>query len=354
MRQQSKETTMNRTFGNILAVLALGLIGTWATEAHAAGQNRAGTAAATELLIPVGARDMALGGASVATTRGLEALHWNPAGLARAETDASLMFSTMSYLADIRVNYLAVSGSFASIGSFAIDLKALDTGDIPITTEQQPDGTGGTYSPTFFTLGVHYSKDLTDRISVGGTTHYVVNRIERVDATALSFSAGLQYANLADIAGLDMGVAIKHIGSRVEYDGSALLGRGQLDDLRRPPADYKIQAASADLPSIFEIGLGYRMAPAVGQVNVTSVFRHNNYADDQVRGGVEYVLNDMFTLRGGFDYATGSDTDYIYGTSFGFGLKADIGGLEGIRIDYAYSSVDYFDALNTFTFQVGF
>jgi len=25
-----------------------------------------------------------------------------------------------------------------------------------------------------------------------------------------------------------------------------------------------------------------------------------------------------------------------------------------VRIDYAYSNVDFFDALNTFTFQVGF
>ena len=103
------------------------------------------------------------------------------------------MVSTMSYLADIRVNYIAAGAKFNSIGSFAFDLKTLDQGDIPITTEAQPDGTGGTYSPTFFTLGLHYSRALTDRISVGGTTHYIVNRIERVDGEVVDgdvFAAG--------------------------------------------------------------------------------------------------------------------------------------------------------------------
>ncbi len=343
---------MTRKFATL--VLALGLVCLWTVQVHAAGQNRAGTAAATELLIPVGARDMALGGASVATTSGLAALHWNPAGLTRAANDAEMMVSTMSYLADIRVNYIAASAKFG-VGSFAADIKALDMGDIPITTADQPDGTGGQFSPTVFTLGVHYSTDLTDRISVGGTTHYIVNRIERVDATALSFSAGLQYLNLGGVDGLDLGVALKHVGQRMEYDGSALLNRGELNDLRREPSDYKVQASSADLPSLFEIGLGYRYNPSgLGQVNITSVFRHNNYAYDQVRTGVEYMVNDFFAIRGGFDYATSSDDDYLYGTSFGFGINTDVAGLHDVRLDYAYSNVDFFDALNTFTFQVGF
>lgn len=348
---------MTRTYRSIAsAVLALALVGTWSSTAYAAGQNRAGTAAATELLIPVGARDMALGGASIATTSGVEALHWNPAGLARSDNDAEVLASTMNYLADVRVSYLAAGARFHSIGSFALDVKTLSFGDIPITTEEQPDGTGGVYSPTFFTLGLHYARDLTDRISVGGTTNYIVNRIGRVDATAFSFSAGLQYANLGDIDGLDLGVAVKHIGSRMQYDGSALLRRGQLDDLRRPPADYKVEAASADLPSLFELGLGYRYQPAgLGEVNLTSVFRHNNYARDQIRSGAEYIVNEMFAVRAGFDYASGSTGDeYIFGTSFGLGIQTALGGLEDVRLDYAYSSVEFFDALNTFTFKVGF
>ena len=343
---------LRHSFRIATILLALGLA---AGTAWADGQDRAGTAAAPELLIPVGARDMALGGASIATSSGLEALHWNPAGLSKSASNAGIMLSTMSYVADTRINYLATGANFKSLGALAFNIKALNFGDIPVTTEANPDGTGATYSPTFLTLGLTFAKGLTDRIAVGITSHYVVNRIQRVEATAASFSAGLQYANLGGIAGLDLGVALKHIGTRMQFGGSGLLRRGQIDGARRGPADYNVQASSADLPSTFELGLGYRYALAgQSEVNLSSVFRHNNFAYDQYRVGAEYLLGGFFALRAGFDYAPNSSDDYIYGTSFGFGLNLDAGTLKDLRVDYAYTTVEYFNVLNTFTFQFGF
>ena len=163
----SKEGDRLMTRFRVVALVAACGMLLAASAVFGAGQNRAGTAAASELLIPVGARAMALGGSSVATTSGIEALYWNPAGLTRASTDATLAFSTMSYLADTRVNYLALAGRFEGVGSLAIDIKAMDFGDIPVTTETQPDGTGASFSPTFFTIGGHFSRDLTDRIALG-------------------------------------------------------------------------------------------------------------------------------------------------------------------------------------------
>jgi len=326
------------------------------SDLAAGGPERAGTAAAPELLIPVGARDMALGGATVASSAGIGALHWNPAGLARGRDEAQLLFSTMSYVADIRVNYVAVSGHFGQLGSLALSVKALDFGDIPITTASQPDGTGATYSPTFLTTGVTWARPLSDRITLGGTMHYVSNRIERVSAAGVSFNAGLHYADLGDVDGLDLGVVIKHIGSRLRYDGSALLRSGSLDDLRRSTSVYKIQTSSADLPSTFEIGLGYTHTPApLGKATHFALFQHHNFAHDQWKLGSEYVYRDFFAARGGIDYADdGATNAHIFGTSFGFGLQLDLGGLEDVQLDYAYTTVDYFDPLSTFTFRVGF
>ena len=189
----------------------------------------------------------------------------------------------MSYLADTRINYLATGASFKSFGSLAFNIKALDFGQIPVTTEANPDGTGATFSPTFFTAGLTFARELTDRIAVGFTSHYIVNRIQRVEATAASFSAGLQYANLGGVAGLDLGVALKHIGTRMQFGGSGLLRRGQLNELR--PRTFRLQcggASSADLPSTFELGLSYRYMDAL---NLSSVFRHNNFAYDPVPVG---------------------------------------------------------------------
>ena len=339
----------------LFILIALSLI--WDDgSVYAAGYNRSGTAAAPELLIPVGARDIALGGASIANTSGIESLFWNPAGFARGETSADAMFSTMSYIADIQVNYVALGARFQDLGSLAISLKALDIGDIPITTESRPDGTGGTFAPTFFTLGLTYATELTDRIALGTTLNYISNSMDRVKSTAVSFSAGLQYLNLGDIQGLDMGVAVKHIGNRMTYEGPGLLNRGTLDGLQRPAAFYNVQASSADLPSTFEIGLGYRYPMAeAGQLNVSTMFQHNNYSHDEYKTGAEYVYSDFLALRGGFGYASDADDDtYLFGTSFGLGLNLNLGAMQDVRLDYAYTSVDHFDALSTFTFQVGF
>lgn len=317
----------------------------------ASGQNRAGTASVPELLIPVGARDMAMGGATIATTSGIEALHWNPAGFASGGGGSSMMFSTMSYIADIRLNYAAAGRSFGRWGHLALHLKNLDFGEIPITTERAPDGTGGRYSPTFLTLGTSYAGGLTDRINVGFTIHYIVNRIDRVEGAAVSFSAGLQYANLGAIRDLDLGVTVKHIGTRMEFEGSGLLRAGQLDHVRRPGSLYQVPSSSADLPSLFELGIAYRYA----EVRVASVFQHHNFAFDQWKTGIEYEINEYLALRSGFDFAVDTGDDkYIFGTSFGAGLRFELTEIRRIRVDYAYTATEYFDGLDTVTIQLSF
>ena len=107
--------------------LALALVGLlWSSsQVEAEGRNRVGTSAASQLLIPVGARDMALGGSSAAASTGIEALHWNPAGLASSTSAATILAQTTSYLADMQLNYAAVGANLGSFGHLAVSMKAL-------------------------------------------------------------------------------------------------------------------------------------------------------------------------------------------------------------------------------------
>ena len=79
-----------KTLALLLAFIAVAGAGAFAQE------NRTGTNAASELLIPVGARDLAMGGSSLAITSGVESIYWNPAGLGRLEGSAEGLFSTMT------------------------------------------------------------------------------------------------------------------------------------------------------------------------------------------------------------------------------------------------------------------
>ena len=74
-------------------------------------------------------------------------------------------------------------------------------GDIPVTTIDNPEGTGATFSPTFVVLGVTYSNALTDRIRVGFTANLVSEEIQRPSASGVSFDAGVQYDGIGGVEG---------------------------------------------------------------------------------------------------------------------------------------------------------
>lgn len=134
--------------------------------AFAGDVARKGTTGAEHLLIPVGARSIATSGAFLANTSGPEAIYFNPAGLARSES-AEAMFSYTSYIADINIVYFALGVKLSEIGSFGLSVKSLDFGDIPVTTYENPDGTGATYSPSYTIVGLTYAKEVTERVCAG-------------------------------------------------------------------------------------------------------------------------------------------------------------------------------------------
>ena len=83
------------------------------------------------------------------------------------------MFSYMSHIADIGVTYFGVSTNLEGFGTVAVTLKSLAIGNINVTTVDNPDGNGQSFKPTFLTLGLTYSRMLSDRISVGLTMNYI-------------------------------------------------------------------------------------------------------------------------------------------------------------------------------------
>ncbi len=163
-------------------ILIMTLIALAANSLWAGDPARKGTTGAEELLIPVGARGIATGGAMLASLTGLESIYYNPAGL-DLSNNTEAMFSYMNYIADINVSYFAASANLGDLGSVGLSFKTFDFGDIPITTNNFPDGTGSTYSPAFLTVGLTYSKIITDRISVGTNVKLITETIQDTKAT---------------------------------------------------------------------------------------------------------------------------------------------------------------------------
>ena len=330
-----------------------------ATFASAANKDRIGTAGAQELLIPVGARTTAIGASSMVFATGAEAIYWNPAGLGRMGTNVDALLSSMNYMADIGVVYGAIGVKAGDLGNLGFSIKSINFGSIPVTTADFPDGTGQVYSPVFLTLGATYAKALTDRIAVGVTADLVSERIMQLSASAIAFDVGIQYQNLA-VQGLNLGVAVKHIGGGLAFSGTNLLVNADATSGLRGTQQYAIVAATADLPSCVEIGLGYsRKFDEKNGVELGVAYRSNNYLEDEYNLGAEYEFTNTLFLRGGYTFAPQSVKDiadersYVYDYTLGAGLHYPVGDVD-ISIDYAYQHVKFFTGNNVFTLRLGF
>ncbi len=287
----------------LLVLLAFGLNMTFAGDVA-----RKGTNGAEQLLVPVGARSIATGGAFLGDVKGVEAIYYNPAGLDLAGRSEA-MFSYMDYLADIKVSYFALSANLGDYGTFGLSFKTFNLGDIPITTFEQPDGTGATYSPSLMTAGLTYSKQITDRVTAGATVKVIYEAITNVSATGAALDFGVQYKFPNNMR---LGVVVTNIGSNMSYRGPDL--QTKLSIPNNPPGAgfgvYEPSTEEFQIPSYFELSTSYKYD--INQQNYlmfAGKFTNNNFFEDIVSFGLEYGFLNTFYLRGGYNYMLNSKPD---------------------------------------------
>ncbi len=345
---------MRNKYLNIFVII---LLFSSITGVFAGPKNKYGLSAATELLIPVGSVSTALGGSNLATVSGLDAIHWNPSGLATMTgKTGEAMFSNQQYIADIDVNYFAGAYKLPNVGTFALSLKALNFGDIEITTVNNPEGTGETYSPTFLISGLSYAREMTDRISFGATAKIIYNKITNETASGMAFDFGLTY-NVTG-SGLRFGVALKNLGPSMKFSGQ------DLEQFFQPPGTQAgtqseprmIELADFELPTALSLGLSYDFRlDKTNNLMLHGTFQNNSFATDDYNFGLEYNYNKLIYLRGGYQITNDAQDDRLFtGPSFGAGFNYNASSSFNIGFDYAYRVTDKFDANQFFTILLGF
>ena len=303
------------------------------------GQNsRMGSASSTQLLVVPSAKHLSGGGAA-ATATGMDATFWNPAGLAMSENSVDAIFSNRQYFADIDNSFFGIATDLGDY-KMGVSVRSFNIGDINETTVWYPDGTGQVFTPNFSILGATFARKLSDNTSVGLNANLIRESFGRVAATGVAYDLGVQYRGFLGREGLDVGFTMKNFGSPMKYDGEGLGVMASPVDGDRPVEYYKIDAASFDLPFVFDMGLSYNIAGADIGVTYTS----NYYSTDELKLSVGYALEGLGSVGVGMQSSSVSqeidDTDDWYtnpADGVSFGASIDMSRFVGMNLSVDYS-----------------
>lgn len=299
---------------------------------------RLGGAGATFLSIGGGGRPVALGGAYSAFAQGIDAIYWNPAGIAALTGGVKVSFTHARLFAGTSGENIAVAIP-TEHGVIGISCIAFLSGRIEVTTLEEQDGTGDFYTANDFAIGITYSRMLTDKFAGGITVKVVNQNIAKSSATGVAFDVGATY--ITGLGDLKFGFVVRDFGPGLTYSGEELI-RDFDPDIpgRMTPSPYS-------LPLCFQIGFSYTvLSTPVSRLTIMGDLVHAIDQAETYALGIEYSLEETYFLRLGH---TGKNARNLTG---GIGIKLPIAGYESM-IDYTYENHDYLPGIHRLSLGIG-
>ncbi len=300
------------------------------------GGERAGTSGFQFLKVPVDARSAALGQAVVAHGGDVSALYWNPALAATAPgLQAGLHHS--AYFVDVTLDYAGViwpvRGTNMAVGA---SLQMLNSGEMGVTTEFQPFGTGETFRLVDLAVGLTFAQALTDLFSYGVTTKLVRESVAGLSASTVVADLGFHYA--VGTTGLQLAVALRNFGLDGRPDGSL-----ERPVIGNPPRVVETAFESMTPPTTFHIGASWDVLRGDPDQSLHVSTQLDNPSDNAETWstGVEYGWRDTLFLRTGYRFGIEEYTT----PSFGAGVQAPVSGAR-LRFDYGFNRLDRLGAVH--------
>jgi len=306
--------------------------------------NKGGRTALQFTKIGVGARQSALGEACISVVRDVNSVFWNPANICGIQTmEAS--FSYNRWLADL--NYLSGAAGFRvkSVGVFALFFTTLDYQDLQEALVTSPTGaadtrTGNTFTGGDMMFGLSFSREFTNKLSIGVTAKYLREELFTYDVGLVAFDVGTFYDT--GYKGFRIAMSAQNFSTgSVSFLGEKNSDRIEGYDI---PLIFRI-GTSLDLiggqSSLLDFGDNHYFQFSVDAINT------NDYGERYHIGG-DYLFGKMFALRGGyrFNYEEGN-------LSMGVGFNFEVSGMKA-QVDYAFVNYEYLDSPHRFTMTFSF
>ncbi len=297
------------------------------------GAQRAGLSTLSFLKNDMSPRSTALSGSSVALNADGFSVFTNPAAIA----DINMFTASVS-------NYTLGAGiqqSFVSVllprekklSTFGFSLNILNSGEMDVRTEFQPEGTGEKFYVTNMALGLTYAQQLSDMFSAGLSLKYIHEQID--DFTNSTITADVSFLYKTDYKDLNFAVMIQNFGGSSSISG---------DDI---PTDFNRnlspEADNYSVPTVFSLGASVVPWKVEKQSLLFSLqLNHPTDNSENYRIGVEYEYLKLLFLRAGYKLNVNGQP---YPT-FGFGLRHRVGG-HPLSLNYAANPSEYLGILHT-------
>jgi hypothetical protein len=307
---------------------------------QAGNPDRQGQAGAYELTINPWARAAALHSMHTSMTWGVESLWQNPKGTG------------------ISLNSFGFAQKMGKSGALGVTLTSMDLGDILVTTSNLPEGTGATYSPSFFNLGLSYAYTFDNKVSVGFLVRGVSESTSDLSAFGFALDAGVQYVS-GPQDNFKFGISLRNIGSPMRFSGEGLSFQGESPEGEpKYQLTYDQRSASFELPSLLNIGTSYDINfDKRNRLTLLANFTANSFSGDDLGGGIEYGFNSIFFLRAAYKHQLDTDINErnVYtGLAAGFGFEVPFKkkSKQILGIDYGYRTTNPFNGSHNLSLRI--
>ncbi len=297
----------------------------WLSAAWLPGQgglNKVGTASMLFLKLPVGARAVALGGASSSSYGNAYTVFANPASIALGGDKRRLGLSYTSWLLGIHHQAAAYQQRIGRSTFLAVHTVSLVSGQMEVTTTRQQNGTGDTFRFQDLALGISGARRFSDRLALGITGKLLYESAYSAQAWGFAMDIGTWY--WVGARNMRLTMALRNFGPEIRYGGSYQDTHVKGNLRRQETYSY----GSFPLPLSFVLGVagdlvqaqGYTLELALEALHPND-YRPKLHLGLQLRAvnkswlGLGYKVNyeqESFTAGFGLDMA---------GWSFGYGYQ---------------------------------
>jgi hypothetical protein len=331
----------------IVALAFILLMLNFAGSTYSSEFSRVGTIGAQFLKIGMGARYVAMGEASVACVNDAFAMYWNPAALTKISS-SNLSFTNVNWMSDVQLNNVSFARALSEYSDVGVSLTALTMGNMEVTTVEEPEGTGETFTASSYALSIGYARQLTDRFSAGICGKYIWERISEERASGIAFDFGTLF--YTGYRSLRIGMNISNLGPEMKLEGPELDSyyNPQPENPNYDKVKAKLSVDPYDLPLTFRLGLAYDLIDSPeSKFTVSMEAKHPNDNVQQASFGGEYLWKEMFSLRAGYKLNYEEE-----GLTLGGGMKINAG--KNTKLDISYAWADFSRLSSVHRFSLGF